>query len=136
MFKINKTLRNILILIAPFIVMVIINEFERPKIKNNSNRYHGAMTINPSGFNPQKCTWECHHHTSSYCQIHHVKFLKPFYKVTDTPYYFVIQTLRGSGNYGIANIVFLVLLFPFTILYFLIKSLNLQDEINQLSKQK
>jgi hypothetical protein len=136
MLKRNRFLRNILLIIAPFTIMIAINEFERPKIKNNSYSYNGFSTINPGGPNTQICTWSCHNKTVSHCKTKHVKFLKPFYKVTDIPYDFVIHRLRDTGNYDLANIIFLVLLFPFTIIYFLIKSLNLQDEINKLSEQK
>ena len=136
MLKRNRFFRNILLIIAPFTIMIAINEFERPKINNKSHSYNGFSTINPGGPNTQICTWDCHFHTATHCQKYHVKFLKPFYKVTHIPYDFVIHRLRDTGNYDLANIIFLVLLFPFTIIYFLIKSLNLQDEINKLSKQK
>ncbi len=136
MLKSNRILQNILISISPFIIMIVINEFERPKIDNRFYNYHGANTINPSGFNTQKCTWACHNNTVSHCKKYHGKLLKPFYNITDKPYSKVINALRISGNYDLANIVFLVLLVPSSIVFFFIKALNLQDEINKLKRQK
>ena len=133
MFKLNKTFRNILILTCPFIIMSLINEIERPKIENKSYHYHGVNTINPKEYNIKKCTWACHNQTM-HCKINHVKILKSYFAYTDTPYMWVINKLKATGDYGLANIVFLVLLVPFIIIYFLIKSLDLQVKINKITK--
>jgi len=129
----KKNLRNILILLSPFLIMVLINEAVRAKNKEKPYTAHGITAINSSVYLTEKCTWTCHNNTS-YCKVHHVKYLTPFYAVTDMLYFGVISALASTGNYGAANIIFLVLLFPFTILFFIIKSLNIQDEIRKLSK--
>ncbi|OWY20123.1 hypothetical protein C7N43_29865 [Sphingobacteriales bacterium UPWRP_1] len=129
-----KTLaRNVLILIFPFLVMILINEIVRPTIKEKPYEAFGVTTINSAQYLPEKCTWACHNSTE-YCKQHHVKYLKPYYQKTDVLYFGLIGALKATGNYGAANILFLVLLFPLTILYFFIKSLNIQDEITRLSK--
>ena len=134
MVKLNKTSRNILILTCPFIIMSLINEIERPKIEYKSyNQNSSVITINPKDFNTKKCTWACHDQTK-HCKINHVKILKPYYAYTDSSYMWVINKLKATGDYGLANIVFLVLLVPFIIIYFLIKSLDLQLEINKITK--
>jgi len=125
--------RNILILISPFFFMFLINETLRIKVRESPYILNGINTINSSEFLQDKCTWACHNKTE-YCKIHHVKYLKDFFKISDLFYFGVIASLRSTGNYGAANIIFLVFLFPITILYFIIKSINLQNEIRKLSK--
>ncbi len=48
----------------------------------------------------------------------------------------MIGLLHKTGNYGLANIILLVILIPLLIWYFIIKSLNIQDEINKLKQQQ
>ena len=128
-----KFARNILILLIPFLLMALINEASRKKTKEKSYTFKGITTINSAEYLPGKCTWACHNNTA-YCKTHHVKYLKPFFAITDRFYFGVIASLAYTGNYGAANIIFLVILIPITILYFIIKSLNIQDEIRKLSK--
>lgn len=130
----KRFIRNILILISPFMLMVLVNEVARVKIKEQPYTAHGITAINSSKLLTEKCTWACHNNTQ-YCKIHHVKYLKPFYPFTDFFYYGVIASLASTGNYAAANIILLVFLFPITILYFIIKSLNKQDDIRKLFKQ-
>jgi len=129
----KRLVRNILILLSPFLFMALINEGVRPKIKEKPYISHGITAINSAVYISDKCSWACHNNTV-FCKNHHVKYLKPFYPFTDVLYFGVINVLASTGNYGAANIIFLVFLFPFTILYFIIKSLNIQDEIRKLSK--
>ena len=125
--------RNILILLSPFLFMALINEAVRLNIKEQPYTAHGINAVNSAEYLPNKCTWICHNNTI-YCKTHHVKYLKPFYAITDFFYFGVIGILASTDNYGAANIIFLVFLFPLTILYLIIKSLNIQDEIRKLSK--
>jgi len=125
--------RNIFILIIPFIIMIITNEFYRFNIKERPYSIYGVKTLNSVKHIPNKCSWVCHNNTE-YCKAKHVKYLKPYYGITDVLYFCTIKALRKTGNYSAANIIFLVLIFPFSILYFIIKSLNIQDKIRKLSK--
>ena len=131
----KRLLRNALILLTPFLIMALINEAVRPKIKEKPYKAHGITAINSAEYLPNKCTWICHNSTT-YCRAHHVKYLKPFYSITDVFYFGAIGILASTGNYGAANIIFLVFLFPLTILYFIIKSIDIQEEKQKLSKQK
>jgi hypothetical protein len=131
----KRHLRNALILLAPFLIMALINEAVRPEIKEKPYTVHGITAINSAEYLPNKCTWICQNNTS-YCKEHHVKYLKPFYSITDVFYFGVIGLLKSTGNYVAANIIFLVFLFPLTILYFIIKSIGIQEEIQKLRKQK
>jgi hypothetical protein len=129
----KRIIRGFLILISPFVMMVLLNESVRPTIKEKPYSAHGVTAMNSAVYTPEKCTWVCHNDTK-YCKKHHVKYLKPFYAITDLFYFGIIGVLAATGNYGAANILILVLLLPYTILYFIIKSLNLQDEIRKHSK--
>jgi hypothetical protein len=127
----RKYLRNVLILFFPILLMIGVNELSRIPIKANSNKNYGQETINSGRKVEEICTWACHNDTG-YCKIHHVKFNPTFFRFTDPLYFGMIVSLRSFGNYGLANIFFLVLFFPFLIYSLLIKSLNIQDQINQV----
>jgi len=131
----NKIVRNVLLILFPFLVLVLVNEFCRPNINNQSHKFSGVSTINNSACLSKKCSWVCHDNTS-YCKKHHVKYLKSYLATTDPFYHGVINSLESSGNYVVANIIFLVFLFPLSIMYFLIRSINIQEDIIQLSKKQ
>ena len=131
----NKILRNIAILVLPFFLMIVVNEIIRPTITGKPYTKYGISAINSVDKTPEKCTWICHNNTT-YCKTHHVKYLKSYFQFTDKMYFGIIHLLKKTGNYRLANIIFLVILFPFLIWFFTIKSLNIQDEINKLKNQK
>lgn len=126
-------LRNLLILLFPFALMIIINEYSREKIQPSTYQSRGQDTINSAQRDPSTCTWACHNDTG-YCKAHHVKFDDHYFTYTDPLYFGMITVLRGFGNYGLANILLLVLFFPLLIYTLLIKSLQIQDQINRLRK--
>jgi hypothetical protein len=70
----KKTVRNLSILILPFLILIGVNEAVRPTIKEPPFSFHGIAAINPSGKKKDTCTWFCHNQTD-YCKIHHVKLL-------------------------------------------------------------
>ena len=125
----KKIFRNTAILISPFLLMIIINEIVRPAIKEKPYSKHEITAMNSDDRISHKCTWICHNNTG-FCKESHVRYLKPYYKYTDSIYFGMISLLQKTGNYGLANIVFLVILAPLSIWFFGIKSLNIQDEIN------
>lgn len=128
----KKILRNISIFVFPFLLMIIINEIVRPTIKGKPHIYSGQTAMNPGRGIKDRCSWKCHDKTN-YCIQHHVKSGKNFIDYTSFIYFSVIEQLK-KGNYVLMNIIFLVLFIPFMIWYFLIKSLNIQDEINKIKK--
>jgi hypothetical protein len=113
--------------------MIIVNEATRIRIKEKPYSAQGVSAINSNEYYPEKCSWACHNRTA-FCKTNHVKYLKPYYGITDNLYFGAIDALASTGFYGVANIIFLVLLFPITILYFVIKSLNIQDNISKISR--
>ena len=65
-----------------------------------------------------------------------MKYLKNYFAYTDIIYFGIISLLANTGNYGLANIIFLVILLPLLMWFFIIKSLNIQDNINILKKKQ
>lgn len=56
-------------------------------------------------------------------------------ETTDKIYFGAIGALRSTGNYGAANVIFLVILFPLIIWYSLVKIIDYTLEIKALKKQ-
>lgn len=122
------------ILVLPFLIMVIANELVRSEIKENGFHYKGVTAINSTKTNAEKCTWHCHNDTD-FCKTHHVKVLKSYFKYTDLLYFGIINSLKATGNYGGANIIFLVILLPGLMFLLLIKSINIQLEIRKITQR-
>ncbi|MHA8092364.1 hypothetical protein V7S78_07565 [Aquirufa regiilacus] len=128
----NSIVRNLAIIIFPFLTMILVNEYIRKNIAKSNYSIHGVNTINSAKYIPTQCSWACHNNTA-YCKKEHVKYLKGYYKLTDIFYFGMISALKSMGNYALANIFILVFLIPCSFLYFWIKSLEIQDKINKLT---
>lgn len=115
--------------------MIITNEIVRPTIKGTKYSTSGITAMNSATRITDKCTWICHNDTN-YCLKNHVKYLEPYSNYTNILYFGVIGMLQMTGNYGLANIVFLVILIPFLIWYFIIKSMSMQHQINKLKNKQ
>jgi len=110
--------------------MVIVNETVRIT-KDGGNMVLGVPTINSEEVSPEKCSWNCHHNTA-YCKQKHTHVLAPWFSSID-PYYFgLIQALGSTGNYGLANLVFLVFLWPLLMYVLLIMALHKRRRIKAL----
>ena len=129
----KNLLRNSIILLLPFVFMIIVNESFRSSINERPFHKYGFTTMNSANKISNKCTWNCHNNTA-YCKAHHVKFLKQSFSKTDQLYYGEIKLLKGTGNYGLANIAILVVIIPFLIFYFFIKGLNMRSEIKKIKQ--
>ena len=117
--------------------MVLVNESFRPTIKDPgftmTTNYNGYKSIN-TAMNPQLknhdvCSWRCH---KVPCKP---QLLRSVESYIDPIYFGIISFLDLGGSfasYGIANILFLVLLWPLVMFYLLIKSLDMQQEIKNL----
>jgi hypothetical protein len=131
----KKFIRNIAILVSPILLMIAVNEIVRPTISEKPYSIYKIVTINSIDKVSDKCTWTCHNNTR-YCMENHVKYLKPYFNYTDKIYFGIIDSLRKTGNYVIANIIVLVVLVPLLVWLLLIKSLNIQNEINKQKIQQ
>ena len=129
----KRKTRNIFILLAPYLLMVLVNEGMRSSMEGTPFHKPGVTAMNSAVVNPDKCSWNCHNNTA-YCIKHHVKMDKAYFKYVDPIYFGIIHLLKATGNYGIANIVFLVVLIPLLIYWLLVKSLDMQVRIRQLKK--
>jgi hypothetical protein len=118
--------------------MVLVNESVRPTIKDTgftrTTNYNGYKSIN-TAMNPQlknhdACSWRCHNNGTCKPQL-----LKSVESYINPIYHGIISFLKSGGSggpYKIANILFLVLLWPLAMFYLLIKSLDMQQEIKNL----
>ena len=130
-----RTILNTFILLALFVVMIIINESYRIKTANEDCIYKGVSTLNSSNAKVEKCTWACHNNTP-FCKLHHVSFLRNKLSLTDPIYNRIIKALELGNVYALMNVVFLVIAIPLLIWFFIIKSWNIQDEINLLKNER
>lgn len=130
----KNTIRNIIILIAPFLAMVLVNEIMRPTIKEQPYSLNGITAINPPLPAKEKCTWHCHNNTAS-CKQNHVKHAGHLFKIIDPVYFGIIDLLKSTGHYAAANIFFLVFLFPLIMYCLLIKILDMQRKINSIKNK-
>jgi hypothetical protein len=120
-------------LLLAFAVMVVVNEYSRITVDEGIKNKIGLMKINSEVITPDACTWHCHNDTN-YCKKHHVSWMKNYLAFID-PFYSGIITLLGiTGSYVLANLIFLVILWPLLMSYLLVKSIRVQQQIS-LSKQ-
>ncbi|WP_338812348.1 hypothetical protein V9L05_13160 [Bernardetia sp. Wsw4-3y2] len=123
-------LRNITLLVFPFLLMILINEAVRPTITEKSFQEKGIIAINSVIKSPKKCSWACHN-IENYCKENHVKILQNYFPFTDPIYFGVIRFLQSTGKYRGANIIVLVILIPLLMYFLLIKSLSLPSQIKK-----
>ena len=117
--------------------MVLVNESVRPTIKESGHIYpmpYKEYKISNAAMNPllkhhPPCSWRCHH-TAGVCGP---RLLKPLKWIVPI-YNGIIASLQSFGNYVLANIVFLVLLWPLIMFFLLIKCLDMQQEIKKLKE--
>lgn len=131
----KKIIRNIAILLLPFIVMVVINEAMKNATKDVPWKIRGIKTINSVAKLKSKCTWYCYGEKNiEFCKLNHVKMNHKYFSSTDPLYKGTISSLNATGDYWLANIFFLVILIPFCIWLFIVKSFNVQDQLMKLKK--
>ena len=131
----KKQILYLSIVLVPFLMIIMTNEFVRLHIDNTGSKYQGATTINSSQKLKGKCSWACHNNTT-YCKVTHVKFTQPYFDKIDPIYFGIINSLKSTGDYGLANIIFLVILFPLIIFFLLTKSLRMEAEIRRIKKEQ
>ncbi len=130
-----RFLRNLLLLVFPYLLMIGVNEAVRPTIQQSSYTAKGVTAINSNLRLANRCTWVGHNDTA-YCKQYHVRFLDDHFATTDPIYFGMITLLHASGNYGVANILLYVLLMPLVIWYALVKCINYTLEIKRLKRDR
>jgi len=129
----KKQLLYVLILLLPFAGMITINELTSLNITEKGYAKKGIVAINSAKKLKDKCSWACHNNTV-YCKENHVKFAKPYFDKIDPIYFGIIHALKSTGNYRLANIIFLVILLPLGMYFLLVKSIAIQFEIRSIKK--
>lgn len=125
----EKPLRNILLFVFPFMLMVVVNHF----IKLESDPIPNDGKLNTTEPLPDKCSWACHNNTI-YCIEHHVKMNQLLLNLTIPFYFLEIALLKVVGNYSVANILILVTLIPIYIWYFLVRIIDTLQELKKVKK--
>ena len=78
------------------------------------------------------CSWACHDDTN-HCKKHHVKLLNDYYEITDPLYFGIINSMKKTGNYGLANIIVLAFIIPMIVLALFIRALDTQEALKKLT---
>ncbi len=125
----KKQLRNLLLFVFPFTLMVLVNHFIKSSVDPipNDGKWNSTLPI------AERCTWACHDSTN-YCITHHVKMNKLLLKFTRPIYFGEITLLQMIGNYSFANILILVTLIPLYIWYFLVRIIDVLIAIKEAKK--
>ena len=125
----KKQLRNLLLFVFPFTLMVLVNHFIKSSVDPipNDGKWNSTLPI------AERCTWACHDSTN-YCIEHHVKMNKLLLKFTRPIYFGEITLLQMIGNYSCANILILVTLIPLYIWYFLVRIIDVLIAIKEAKK--
>lgn len=132
--SIKNILKYSLLLFAPFILMLVVNEFSRLKIDETPHLFKGNTAINSVQKLKNKCTWTCHNDTD-FCKVNHVKLSASWFPTTDKAYFGIIRTLESTKRYNLVNVVLFLLLIPIILWLLTIKILRMQSEIKHLKKQ-
>ena len=137
----KKLIVYLSILFLPFLFMIMINEWTR--LNTNEAGYtkqwkgaldiQGVTAINSVKKRKDKCTWICHYNTN-YCKKNHVKLASPYFDKIDPIYFGIINSLMRTGGYELANIIFLVIIFPLIMYFSLVKSISLELKIRKLKR--
>ena len=135
-----QIIRNISLLLLPFLIMVVVNEISRTFVKEKPWEYKGIHTINSLVYDNNKCTWACHNSTTNHCLKKHTNIIKPgfpFFESINEFYWGIINFNSKKINgkkvsdpryYAAMNIIFLVLLWPLTMYCLLINYLRLRKK--------
>lgn len=124
-----------LLLFLPIIGMILVNEYSRHTTTEKGYQIQEVTAVNSAKKYPQKCSWICHNDTD-FCKQNHVKLVTPIFQIIDPIYFGIINSLKSTGNYGLANVVILGVILPFLMILLFIKSLQMQSEIRRLRNSK
>lgn len=120
-------------IIIPVLVLVLVNETAAPYQTFKEFYLQDVKTQNSAAELAEDCSWACHNNTA-YCKAHHVKILKPYFHLVDPIYYGIINSLKATGHYQLANIIFLVIGWPALMYLLLVKSILVELQIRKIKK--
>jgi len=140
-----KKIKHLCILLAPFILMVIINETSRVFIKDKPFKYQRIVAMNSGNFDNEICTWACHNYTTNHCITKHTRTIRegfPFHSQIDDFYWGIINFNSKKVNgkkvsnpryYAAMNLVFLVVLWPLSMFFLFVNYLKLRAKFKTLN---
>lgn len=141
-------MKYVLILLAPFAIMAVINESCRPFIKEKPFIFLDISAMNSVKYDTDKCSWACHNSTTNHCLQHHVEVIKPgfpFYKQINDFYWGLINFNSRTKDdkkvsdlkfYAAMNLTFLVVIWPLIMYLLLINYLRLKRRIRTIRRVK
>lgn len=124
-----SVIKSIFLLFLLFLLMVVINESMRTSIPPHSFNIYGVSPMNSGTYNLSKCTWACHDATTLHCKVHHATLASSYSKWIDSIYFGMIGGLRSTGNYGVANVILLVLAWPLIMSYLFLRVWKMRKEL-------
>ncbi len=124
-----SVIKSIFLLFLLFLLMVVINESMRNSFAPHNFSIYGVSPMNSGAYNLSKCTWACHDATTLHCKVHHATSASPYFKWIDPIYFGMIGGLHATGNYGIANVILLVLAWPLIMSYLFIRVWKMRKEL-------
>jgi len=125
----TRFFRNLILLFFPFLMVILLNEYHRWQLPQQEKSSSFSTTLPLK----TKCTWACHNNTA-YCKTYHVKLVKSHFEWTDKLYFGLINGLKSSGEYRLANIVFLGLIWPILMYFLLVKNIDLYLKIRRIKQ--
>ena len=69
-----KTGYKLALLVAPFVLIIIVNELVRPTMKEKAYSGYGVIFMNPELWVKDRCSWACHNNTK-FCEQHHIRYV-------------------------------------------------------------
>jgi hypothetical protein len=130
----KKTALYFVVLLLPLLVIVSVNELYRLRVGTNNYTRLTTPAINPTQGKSDECTWMCHDNTN-YCKAHHVRLASNHIAVIDPLYFGIINGLKATGSYGLANILVLVILIPGLVYLLFIKAIKIQFKIREIKNR-
>lgn len=122
---------KLLLAVAPFLIMILVNEGVRQS-QTEHFEYFNVPVLNSKEALRDKCSWHCHDNTA-YCKKYHVELAKKHFDWIDPVYFGIIKLLMSTGNYGLANLVFLVLLWPLLMYWLLLRAIRNRQLLKRMT---
>ena len=123
-------LKSIFLLCLPFLIMITVNESMKGTQNGINHNIYGVPTMNSGEYDISKCTWACHNATTNHCKIYHASSISPYFKWIDPIYFGMIGGLHKTGNYRLANVILLSLIWPLFMSYLFFRVLKMRKELH------
>ena len=120
--------KSILLLSIPFFIMILINESQRESFDLHYFTIYDSPTMNSAEYDHDSCTWACHNNTT-HCIKYHATTIASYSDWIDPLYFGIINGLKKTGDYGVANVLLLVVVWPLSMCYLFIRILQMKKQL-------